>query len=82
MAEVGDKFLIEIADVRYRATGDGDTVAPIYYIKGFNTLVFDEYGLSKLEKPQDYEDGFKDAWNALGDIVLTKAISLREKGFE
>ena len=45
MAKKGDKYIIEISDVFY------DTYMKTYYkIKGFNTLVFDEYGLEKLTK--------------------------------
>ena len=44
MSEIGDKYIIEISD----KLADG-----LYKIKGFNTLVFDEYGLGRLEKLSD-----------------------------
>lgn len=67
--KVGDKFVIEI--------GHG-TVDPLYgaryFIKGFNTLVFDDYGLESLEQVSDsptlreaydrgYEKGLKEGRN-------------------
>lgn len=78
MAEIGDKFLIEIRDIAIVPDKYGEEKR-MYYIKGFNSLVFDEYGLEQLEKPRDYEDGFRDAWNALGDIVLARALTLRSE---
>lgn len=73
----GDRFVIEIAGVMKEVGGErckqltDDTVAPrftAYRIKGFNTLVFDAVGLSRL-KPyceavresnmQAYENGVK-----------------------
>lgn len=58
--KVGDKYIIEIEEVikRYGAPH-------IARIKGFNALVFDQYGLEKL-KPYDGEDaydkGLNEAW--------------------
>lgn len=40
----GDKFIIEIDSVMANKNGT------LYGIKGFKSLVFDEYGLSQLEK--------------------------------
>lgn len=40
----GDKFVIEIDSVMTNKNGT------LYGIKGFKSLVFDEYGLSQLEK--------------------------------
>ena len=65
--KVGDKFVIEI--------GHG-TVDPLYgaryFIKGFNTLAFDDYGLDRLEQyngmtlrdayDEGYEKGMRNAW--------------------
>lgn len=76
MVEIGDKFVVEIRDIAVVPDKNGNE-KQMYYIKGFNSLVFDEYGLEQLEKPTDYEDGFRDAWNALGDIVLARALTLR-----
>lgn len=58
MLKVGDKFIIEIGE-RYETTAASESVfgekrfdAPdnLYRIKGFDSLVFDEHGLDKLEK--------------------------------
>ena len=64
--KTGDKFVIEIGAERL-----GDPI--LYRIKGFNTLVFDDNGLDKLERydadakanadyNSGYEDGLRDAW--------------------
>lgn len=45
--KVGDKFEIEIGAVLENATGKGN---PLYRIKGFASLVFDDNGISILQK--------------------------------
>lgn len=86
MANVGDKFIIEIEEEFH---GNDIPNVPIYdcnrlyKIKGFNSLVFDENGLGKLEKYEEspytqsdcdrarkegYEQGLKDAWEAARKI--------------
>ena len=42
---VGDKFIIEVGEVEWHPTKGNR-----YWIKGFNTLVFDDNGLKRLEK--------------------------------
>lgn len=42
---VGDKFIIEIDKLLEGSTDD----TALYHIKGFNSLVFDAYGLDKLK---------------------------------
>ena len=58
--KVGDKFIIEIEH--------GIVSSPYgakYFVKGFNTLVFDEYGLNRLEQYNGmtlrdaYDEGFE-----------------------
>lgn len=44
---VGDKFLIEIDQV---VKCDNSDPVELFKIKGFNSLVFDKYGLDKLPK--------------------------------
>lgn len=67
--KVGDKYIIEIEEVikRYGAPH-------IARIKGFNALVFDQYGLEKL-KPYDGEDaydkGLNEAWELVKRIEST-----------
>ena len=41
---IGDKFVIEIESIVFCHS------KPLYKIKGFNTLVFDDNGLDRLEK--------------------------------
>ena len=68
--EVNDKFIIEIAEVcttdRRKSTEEGHT---LYRVKGFNSLVFDDNGLDKLQKCETelswdecYNKGLNDAW--------------------
>lgn len=45
--KVGDKFEIEIEQVLEGATKQGN---PLYRIKGFRSLVFDDYGLSLMKR--------------------------------
>ena len=76
---VGQKFVIEI--------GHG-TVDPLhgarYFIKGFNTLAFDDNGLDRLERydadakanadyNSGYEDGLRDAWECAKIIANLNA---------
>lgn len=50
----GDKYIIEIGEVQTHYDDNGNKY-PLARIKGFNSLVFDEYGLKKLEKVEDKE---------------------------
>ena len=51
MAQVGDKFEIEIEDVFENEDGE-----ELYRIKGFRSLVFDEQGIRKLHPVGDMEE--------------------------
>lgn len=42
---VGDKFIIEVGSTYY-----SPTMGNKYFIKGFNSLVFDDNGINKLER--------------------------------
>lgn len=72
MAEVGDKFIIEI-DKEFKAKGiykayggeENEYEEKLYRIKGFKTLVFNEYELAALEK---YEPRAKEDFK-FGDLV-------------
>lgn len=44
-ANIGDKFVIEVDEIEWHPTKGNR-----YWIKGFNTLVFDDNGLKRLEK--------------------------------
>lgn len=48
MPKVGDKYIIEIAEVIQ--IREMESVGFLYRVKGFNSLVFDNVGLDKLEK--------------------------------
>jgi len=67
--KAGDKFIIEIEEVIKK-----DFSSPsLARIKGFETLVFNKYGLKKLEpfNPNDnkeYNRGLWDAWNCVKRI--------------
>ena len=86
----GDKFIIEI-DSEYCEHDDFcgfRTDKPLYRIKGFNSLVFDETGLKKLKKYSEpnienihkdgYEKGLNDAWSAAYAIIAP----IRSGGFD
>ena len=45
MVNVGDKFIVEVEKIWGRPDGK-----KMYFMKGFNTLVFDDNGINKLEK--------------------------------
>lgn len=49
MYKKGDKFEIEIEEVIENGTEKGN----LYRIKGFSTLVFDDYGLNLLNKSEE-----------------------------
>lgn len=88
MAEVGDKYIIEIGEVyetlENSATANNEQVNKptfLYRIKGFNSLVFDEDGLNKLEEYEkqekydaeaEYQRGLNDAWACARKIFGVK----------
>lgn len=64
--KTGDKFIIEIDSVMTNKKGT------LYGIKGFKSLVFDEYGLEQLEKvPSKDEVPSKDDCLKVGDVVVS-----------
>ena len=75
--KTGDKFVIEIEAERL-----GDPI--LYRIKGFNTLVFDDGGLDRLERYDDekasadynagYERGLADAWECVKSLYCKHMI--------
>ena len=54
MANTGDKFVIEIDSVFGGKNGE-----KLYRVKGFNSLVFDDYGLEKLTVYKEPEKATK-----------------------
>ncbi len=63
MYKIGDKFIIEIGD-----TFNNTERETLYRIKGFNSLVFDEYGLDKLDKASEVEE---EQWR-IGDEIMMR----------
>lgn len=88
--KVGGKFIIEIGGKYIREDGYGGFITenPLYHVKGFDSLVFDENGLNKLKNYNEecdgvrrindadreycYQKGLNDAWEAAMKIVLGK----------
>ena len=72
--KVGDKFIIEIAEVYENVLSGVDvfeaaTSEPLYKIKGFNSLVFDKNGLDRLEEVPDKKNFIAPNNIHVGDIV-------------
>lgn len=51
---VGDKYIIELEEV-YHGENHPNSLE-LYRVKGFNTLVFDHYGLNRLERLDEHDD--------------------------
>ena len=70
--KVGDKFIIEIAEVYENVLNGIDALATselLYKIKGFNSLVFDENGLDRLEEVADKKNFIASENIRVGDVV-------------
>ena len=72
--KVGDKFIIEIAEVYENVLSSVDvfeaaTSEPLYKIKGFNSLVFDKNGLDRLEEVADKKNYIAPENIRVGDVV-------------
>lgn len=65
MANVGDKFVVEIGDIFEQ---DGET---LYRIKGFKSLVFDENGLKKLVSLEEATN-VNEVWELIKFLNNTK----------
>lgn len=95
--KVGDKFLIQIAEGIKGYGNNPEAPDPLnlpvlYRIKGFNALVFDKFGLDKLEKVEEekyppselerfrqeaFNAGMNEAWD-----IAKRIVGCHEKGFE
>ena len=74
MTKIGDEFIIEIDSVMTNKKGT------LYGIKGFKSLVFDDYGLEQLQKIDrqfitdemisQYQRGFKDGYEKARETLL------------
>ena len=51
--KVGDKFIVEIEEIYNGNLAKHEEHMHLYRIKGFNSLVLDEYGLDKLQKYEE-----------------------------
>ena len=73
--KVGDKFVIEISE-KYTNDADDFVIEDelLYRVKGFKSLVFDSYGLDKLQKYEDtdYVEGVRAGLNSF-DCEVKKA---------
>lgn len=88
MADIGDKFIIEIGGYYFSEIAGGydtghevpeemlDKPAKLYRVKGFNSLVFDQNGLDRLEQyieesaaKEAYALGAEEAWECAQEIV-------------
>lgn len=70
MPKVGDKFIIEIGEIY--SPKDSNSNSPsfdLYRIEGFNSLVFDDFGIQKL-LPYDAEAAYQRGVNA-GQLAAT-----------
>ena len=77
MPKVGDKYIVEIEEVIQKR--EKESFGFLYRVKGFNSLVFDNVGIDKLEKLDDnllddlestaYNRGLNDAWEAVKQII-------------
>lgn len=86
---MGDKYVIEVEKVYKAKNYKGEGPDKLYRIKGFNTLVFDQFGLDKMEKynpendefvfDQRYEDGYEKglykAWEIVSELYHLSADS-------
>ena len=73
---MGKKYIIELEDKPFENTAlpieDDET---LWRVKGFRSLVFDEYGLAKLteyaetDQESAYKKGLEDAWDAARTIA-------------
>ena len=76
----GDKFIIEIGEEYETSMKFGleeNSPVELFKIKGFNSLVFDDNGLDKLQKYEEeviatkfYEKGLQDAWELTRKIMV------------
>lgn len=86
MANVGDKYIIEIEQVMK------DQINTLYRIKGFKSLVFDDYGLNMIEPyvseeqcedTKAFEQGMEVAWGLAKKIACsTKCGGINEGQME
>ena len=77
MYKKGDKFVMEIDNVIVDVVGE----VLLYTIKGFNALVFDQYGLDKLSQMVNGVDKFSE-YRGYGKGYSDGLIEGRKRGIE
>jgi len=91
MCKVGDKFIIEIGgeypENPFENGENGKAPTILYKIKGFNSLVFDEKGLDRLEKAENlerlaYDRGYSKAENDYFKQTEVDAENTMQAGYE
>ena len=60
--KIGEKYILEIERILEYTDGDGNE-RRIAKVKGFNSLMFDDVGLGKLEKLEDLEKEAEVDWS-------------------
>lgn len=91
MYKVGDKFVIEIGgeypENPFENGENGKAPTMLYKIKGFNSLVFDENGLDRLEKAKNlerlaYDEGYSKAEKDYFKQTEVERESALQSGYE
>jgi len=80
MYNIGDKFTIEIEKIIDKDIDGNELDSPLYMMKGFNSLIFDDEGLSRLTnntnndtKPNENEWVSKIGNTILGAVQIMKS---------
>ena len=77
--KVGDKFVIEVGEIIPDKNGK-----PLYRIKGFNALVFDDVGINRLTRPTPiytYDD-IRKAWENGYDAGRLNMLDCVDEAFD
>ena len=77
--KVGDKFVIEVGEIILSKDGK-----LLYKIKGFNALVFDDVGISRLTRPMPiytYDD-IRKAWENGYDAGRLNMLDCVDEAFD
>lgn len=77
--KVGDKFVIEVGEIIPDKNGK-----PLYKIKGFNTLVFDDVGISRLMKKSNLTgpEAIRKAWKNGYDAGRLNMLDCVDEAFD
>ena len=77
--KVGERYVIEIDEIFWKKTTNIYDDTKLARIKGFNSLVFDENGLSKLSKLADYQKQYDKARQEGYEMGKAEAYDLNKK---